>query len=86
MHDEILEDLPDIDIVYICSGDSDFILTKEKIIKNQKHVKFLAYENNCAWEIRHGSWFVSLDLIKNEIERLAGPKTEKPGVKPGEVT
>lgn len=86
MHDEITEDLDDLDIVYICSGDSDFIRTKEKIIKNQKHIKFLAYENNCAWEIRYNSWFISLDSIKEKIERISGPKTEKPGVKPGEVT
>ena len=85
MHDEIMNDLTNIDIVYICSGDSDFIRTKDNILKQQKHVKFLAYENNCAWEIRTSSWFISLDSIRNEIERIA-PKTEKPGTRPGEVT
>lgn len=86
MHDEIMEDLNDVDIVYICSGDSDFVRTKEKILKNQKHIKFLAYEKNSAWEIRVGSWFISLDSIRDEIERKSGLRTEKPGVKPGEVT
>jgi uncharacterized LabA/DUF88 family protein len=71
MHDEIMEDLNDVDIVYIVSGDSDFIRTKENVLKKQKHVKFLAYENNCAWEIRTGSWFISLDSIKPEIERIS---------------
>lgn len=70
MHDEIMEDLEDLDIVYIASGDSDFLRTKEKILKRQKHVKFVAYENCCAWEIRQGSWFVSLDSIRSEIERI----------------
>lgn len=69
MHDEIMEDIDGLDIVYIASGDSDFIRTKEKILKNQKHIKFVAYENNCAWEIRIGSWFISLDSIRSEIER-----------------
>src|SRR3989344_3208841 len=69
MHDEIMKDLINLDIVYIASGDSDFIRTKENILKNQKHVKFIAYENNCAWEIRMGSWFISLDSIRAEIER-----------------
>ena len=86
MHDEIMEDLDDVDIIYICSGDSDFIRTKEKILKKQKHIKFLAYENNCAWEIKIASWFISLDSIRNEIERIGGPRTEKPGTRPGEVT
>ncbi len=86
MHDEIMEDLNDVDIVYICSGDSDFVRTKEKILKKQKHIKFLAYEKNSAWEIRVGSWFISLDSIRTEIERNSGPRTEKPGVKPGQVT
>ncbi len=89
MHDEIMADLEDIDIVYLVSGDSDFIRTKDNVLKRQKHIKFLAYENNCAWEIRTASWFVSLDSIRSEIERSpqrVDPKTEKPGAKPGEVT
>lgn len=86
MHDEIMEELDDVDIVYICSGDSDFIRTKEKILKKQKHIKFLAYELNSAWEIKVGSWFISLDSIRSEIERFSGLKTKKPGIKPGEVT
>ena len=69
MHDEIMEDLSDLDIIYIASGDSDFLRTKEKVLKNQKHIKFLAYENNCAWEIKYGSWFISLDSIRKEVER-----------------
>ena len=79
MHDEIMSDLNDIDIVYICSGDSDFIRTKDNILKQQKHIKFLAYENNCAWEISTGSWFISLDSIKSDVER-AVRNTEKPGI------
>ncbi|MCX6736925.1 MAG: NYN domain-containing protein [Candidatus Parcubacteria bacterium] len=85
MHDEIMNDLNDLDIVYIASGDSDFLRTKENILKKQKHIKFIAYKNNCAWEIKTGSWFISLDSIKNEVERN-GHKTKKPGIMPGEVT
>ena len=74
MHDEIMEDIQDLDIVYIVSGDSDFIRTKEKVLKRQKHIKFLAYENNCAWEIRTASWFISLDSIRAEVERVKNPQ------------
>ena len=85
-----MTDLHDLDIVYVVSGDSDFVRTKDNILKNQKHIKFLAYENNCAWEIRTASWFISLDSIKAEIERIApksvDPKTEKPDTRSGEVT
>ena len=70
MHDEIMEDIDDLDIVYIVSGDSDFIRTKEKVLKRQKHIKFIAYENNCAWEIRTASWFISLDSIRTEVEQI----------------
>jgi uncharacterized LabA/DUF88 family protein len=73
MHDEIMEDLNDLDIVYIVSGDSDFVRTKEKVLKKQKYIKFLAYENNCAWEIKYSSWFISLDSIKVDIERAKPP-------------
>ena len=85
MHDEIMEDIDGLDIVYIASGDSDFIRTKEKILKNQKHIKFVAYENNCAWEIRIGSWFISLDSIRSEIERKK-PQIQKPNKKMNEKT
>lgn len=74
MHDEIMEDIQDLDIVYIVSGDSDFIRTKEKVLKRQKHIKFLAYENNCAWEIRTASWFIILDSIREEVERVKNPQ------------
>ena len=74
MHDEIMEDIENLDIVYIVSGDSDFIRTKEKVLKKQKHIKFIAYENNCAWEIRTASWFVSLDSIRAEVERVKNPQ------------
>ncbi|MCK5022247.1 MAG: hypothetical protein KAR54_03300 [Candidatus Pacebacteria bacterium] len=51
-------------------GDSDFLITKENILKAQKHIKFIAYNNNCASEIKYKSWFVSLDSIKDEVERI----------------
>lgn len=70
MHDEIIEDLKDVDIVYIASGDSDFVRTKEKILKNQKHIKFIAYDMHCASEIKYSSWHVSLDQIRSEVERV----------------
>lgn len=68
MHDEIMKDLNDIDFVYIASGDSDFLRTKENILKEKKHIKFIAYKRNCAWEIMK-SWFIALDNIRNEVER-----------------
>ena len=83
LHDEVIEDLRDLDIVYITSGDSDFLRTKDKVLKNQKHIKFLAYESHCASEIRYTSWFESLDKIRSEVQR--SPKTEKPDIKSGDV-
>ncbi len=50
------------------AGDSDFVRTKETTLKAGKKIKFLAYENNCAWEIR-SSWHIFLDEIRDEIER-----------------
>jgi hypothetical protein len=83
IHDEVMKDLADVDIVYIASADSDFVRTKDNILKAQKHIKFVAYDLNCASEIKYTSWHVSLDSIRNEVER--GPKTKKPGAGPGEV-
>ena len=78
-----MRDLPDVDIVYIASADSDFIRTKDNVLKSQKHIKFIAYNLNCASEIKYSSWHISLDSIKDQVER--GPGTEKPGARPGEI-
>ncbi len=69
LHDEVMSDLANIDIVYIASGDSDFLRTKDNILKAQKYVKFLAYEKSCASEIKYKSWHVSLETIRNDVER-----------------
>ena len=81
MHDEIMADLTDLDIVYVASGDSDFLRTKDNILSKGKRIKFLAYEKNCAWEIRSASWYISIDSLRGDVERI----TEKPGTRPGEV-
>ncbi len=68
IHDEVVNDLPRLDMVYLVSGDSDFMRTKERVLKNEKHIKFIAYKNNCSWEIMR-SWHLFLEEIKDEIKR-----------------
>lgn len=55
-------------MIYLATGDSDFLRTKEVILKEKKRIKFLTFKENCAWEIRQ-SWHIFLDDIKNEIIR-----------------
>ena len=80
LHDEVMSDLQDVDIVYIASADSDFIRTKDNILKVQKHIKFLAYDYHCASEIKYSSWYVSLDSIRDEIERGQKRKNQAQGL------
>ncbi len=80
LHDEVMTDLNDIDIVYVASADSDFLRTKDNILKAQKHIKFLAYEYHCASEIKYSSWFVSLDSIRDEVERGSTRKNQAQGL------
>ena len=68
IHDEIMQDIASIDIVYLVSGDSDFMRTKSRVLANKKKIKFLVFNNGCAWEIRK-SWHIFLDDIKQYIER-----------------
>ena len=72
MHDEIMRDLPNVDVIYIATGDSDFVRTKERVLNEGKKVRFLLYKKNTAWELRVGSWHVKLDDIRAEIEKGAG--------------
>ena len=68
MHDEIIHDLEKLDMVYLVSGDSDFMRTKERVLEKKKKIKFLAYKNGCSWEIRL-SWHILLDDIREHIQR-----------------
>jgi uncharacterized LabA/DUF88 family protein len=68
MHDEIIHDLEKLDIVYLVSGDSDFMRTKERTLSKNKKIKFLAYKKGCSWEIRL-SWHILLDDIREHIQR-----------------
>ncbi len=68
IHDEIIHDLNDLDIIYLMSGDSDFMRTKERVLEQNKRIKFIVYKKGCAWEIRK-SWHIFLDDIRKEIER-----------------
>lgn len=68
MHDEIIHDLEKLDMVYLVSGDSDFMRTKERVLSKKKKIKFLAYKKGCSWEIKL-SWHILLDDIKEEIKR-----------------
>ena len=68
IHDEIIHDLDSLDMVYLMSGDSDFMRTKERVLSKNKKIKFLSYKLGCAWEIRM-SWHLFLDEIKEEIKR-----------------
>lgn len=68
IHDEIIHDLDKIDIVYLVSGDSDFVRTKERVLSKKKKIKFLSYKLGCSWELRM-SWHVFLDDIKGEVQR-----------------
>ncbi|OHA14683.1 MAG: hypothetical protein A2909_03255 [Candidatus Tagabacteria bacterium RIFCSPLOWO2_01_FULL_39_11] len=68
MHDEIIHDLDKLDMVYLVSGDSDFMRTKERTLSKKKKIKFLAYKKWYSWEIRM-SWHILLDDIREHIQR-----------------
>ena len=80
LHDEVMSDLKDVDIIYIASADSDFIRTKDNVLKAQKHIKFLAYDLHCASEIKYSSWFQSLDSIRDDVERGQKRKNQAQGL------
>jgi NYN domain len=80
IHDDVMKELKDVDIVYVASADSDFLRTKDNILKEQKHVKFLAYDYHCASEIKFSSWFISLDSIKDEVARGEKRKNQAQGL------
>ena len=48
IHDEILKDLNDVEIVYLFTGDSDFMITKKRILEKGKKIKFLTFKKGCS--------------------------------------
>ena len=59
--------LPQLDLVIILSGDSDFIAVRNIVLSNQKQIIFMCFEKNMPWEIRI-SKFILVDKMRKFVE------------------
>ncbi|MCX6718580.1 MAG: NYN domain-containing protein [Candidatus Staskawiczbacteria bacterium] len=64
---DVIRNLEKVDLVFVASGDSDFVALRNDIIYNKKGFIFICFERNVAWEIRK-SYHVFFDDIRNDIE------------------
>lgn len=77
---DVVRNLPNLDLVIIVSGDSDYIELRKYILENKKQIVFLGYKHNMAWELKKGKYLL-LDKLRKYIE--LDKKT--PGRYPGRI-
>ena len=65
---DVIRAVNNLDVVIIMSGDSDFLVLKNYVVKeNNKNILFLGYKENMAWELRL-CWHLYINRIRNEVE------------------
>lgn len=64
---DVVRGIDALDVVIIMSGDSDFVELKNYVVYDKKkHILFMGYEENMAWELRQ-CWHLYLNQVKDEI-------------------
>lgn len=65
---DVVRNIKKLDVVFIVSGDSDYLELKNWVVKDKKkNIAFIAFEENIAWELRQ-CWHIYLNRIKKLIE------------------
>ncbi len=64
---DVVRTIDDLDVAIILSGDSDLLELKNYVVYDKKkHILFVGYEENMAWELRQ-CWHLYLNRIKDEV-------------------
>lgn len=64
---DVVRIIDQLDVVIILSGDSDFLELKNYVVYDKKkHILFVGYEENMAWELRQ-CWHLYVNRIKDEV-------------------
>lgn len=59
--------IKNLDLIVICSSDSDYIAVRDYVLINKKKIMFLCFERKVSWEIRK-SKSLFLENIRKQIE------------------
>jgi len=78
---DVVRLLPNLDLVLVISGDSDYVELRNYVTENGKKIVFMGFKHNMAWELKQGKYLL-FEKIKLFIER-GGKKT--PGLTPGRI-
>ncbi|MFA5771051.1 MAG: NYN domain-containing protein [Patescibacteria group bacterium] len=70
--------LKDLDLVIICSSDSDFVALRDYVLINKKKILFLCFERKVSWEVRR-----SKNLFLERFRAIIELKNKNPGKTPG---
>ena len=65
---DVVRNIDKLDLVFVVSGDSDYLELKNWVIKDKKkNIVIMAFVNNMAWEFKY-CWHIYLDEIRDLIE------------------
>jgi len=64
---DVVRNIEKLDLVFVVSGDSDYLELKNWVVKDKKKgIVFIAFINNMAWEFKY-CWHIYLDEIKDLV-------------------
>ncbi len=78
---DTVENLKEVDIVLILSGDSDYVVLKNYILRQGKKVVFVSFKNYIAWELTKGKYL----LLDNYRELLDSNAKTNPKISLGAI-
>jgi len=77
---DVARNLKQLDIVFIVSGDSDYIELRRFLLEQGKKIVFLGFKENMAWEIKQGKY-----LFLNNLRQFIELNKKTPGYYPGRL-
>ena len=61
---DVVSNLSRLDVVLVLSGDSDYVVLREYVLKQGRKIDFMGFRENMAWEIKRGKYLLLNKLRK----------------------
>lgn len=78
---DVVRNLPNLDLILLISGDSDYVELRKYVLEHKKQIVFLGFKHNMAWEIKQGK-YILFEKLRDLVE-LGDKKTPK--LSPGRI-
>lgn len=70
---DVVRRLPELDLIIIITGDSDYLELRRFVLENHKHILFMGYKQNFAWVLKQGKYLL-FDALRDYLEYKKTPR------------